>query len=108
MESMLSKTKTNMGRGIILIRMIVLKVINNKIKVLTHLEIIDHMGQGIESVITQMSKESNMRIHLNLRRPNFSYYFSFKFHYFCIVDIWTAIRNFVKENKKSFRTIKTT
>ena len=34
--------------------------------------------------------------------------YSSKFTYFCIVDIWTLKRNFVKENKKPFAAINTT
>ena len=43
-----------------LIRIFILKVINNKGKILTHYEIIECMAKNIESVITQMHKESKL------------------------------------------------
>ena len=39
------KTKTNMGRGIMLFRMFVLKVINNGRQVLTYHETIDRIAE---------------------------------------------------------------
>ena len=83
-----------MERGIIFIRIFVLKVINNERNILTHHEIIDRMVEQAKSVITQVCKESKLWIHPNLRRPNFSLTFSFKFTYFCIVDIWTLKKEF--------------
>ena len=56
-----------------LIRMFVLKLINNERKRLTHHEIIDRIAEQTGSVIIHVSKESKMRIHLNLRRPRFSF-----------------------------------
>ena len=61
------------------IRTFVLKVINNERKILTHQEIIDRIAEQAESVIIQVSKESKLRIHSNLRRPRFSFTYSFKF-----------------------------
>ena len=46
-----SKT-TNMGRGLLPIRIFVLKVINIEIKILAHPEIVAGMAEQIESVIT--------------------------------------------------------
>ena len=56
-----------------LIRMFVLKLINNERKRLTHHEIIDRIAEQTGSVIIYVSKESKMRIHPNLRRPRFSF-----------------------------------
>ena len=53
-----------------------------------------------------MCKELKLWIHPNLRRPCFSFIYSFKFTYFCIVDIWTLKKEFY-ENKKPFTAIKT-
>ena len=64
--------KNEHGEGIMLIRTFVLKVINNERKKLTHHEIIDRIAEKTVSVIIQVSKESKLRIHLNLN--------SFKFH----------------------------
>ena len=50
----------------------VVKVVNNERKKLTHHEIIDRIAEKSVSVIIQVSKESKLRIHLNLN--------SFKFH----------------------------
>ena len=91
-----------------LIRVFVLKVINNERKILIHLEIIDHRAKKIESVITQVCKESTLWIYPQLRWPSFSLTFSFKFACFCLVDIWTLKKDFGKENKKPFAAIKTT
>ena len=77
-----------------LIRIFVLKVTNNERKILTHHEIIDRMAEQIESVITQVLKESELWVHSNLQRPSFSLTFSFKFTYFCIVDIRTLKNEF--------------
>ena len=69
------------------IRILVLKVNNNKKIFLTHHEVIDRIAEKTESVITQVYKETKLWIHPNLRRIIFSLTFSFKFTYFCIVDI---------------------
>ena len=76
-----------------LIRRFVLKVINNKRKILTHHKIIDRITQQIVLVITQVCKESKLWIHPNLR-PSFSFTYSFEFTYFCIVDAWTLEKEF--------------
>ena len=75
-----------MGRGIILTRIFVLKVINNQRKILTHHEIIDRIAEQIMLVITQVRKESKLWIHPSLRRPSLSFTYLFKFTYYCIVD----------------------
>ena len=56
-----------------LILTLVLKVINNERKFLTNHEIIDRTAEQIESVITQVCKESKFWIHPNLRQPSFSF-----------------------------------
>ena len=64
------RAKKNEHReGIVLIRMFVLKVINNERKKLTHHKIIDGIVEQTASVTIQVSKESKLRIHPNLRRP---------------------------------------
>ena len=50
-------------------------------KKLTHHEITDCIAEQTASVIIQVSKESKLRIHPNLRRPRFSFTHSFKFTY---------------------------
>ena len=50
-----------------LIRTFVLKVTNNKRKILTDHEIIDCIAEKIESVITEVCKESELWFHPNLR-----------------------------------------
>ena len=67
---------------------------NKKRKILTHHEIIDHIVQQILLVITQVCKESKLWIHLNLWGPSFSFTFSFKFTYLCIVDVWNSEKEF--------------
>ena len=57
-----SKQKQTWG-GIMLIRTFVLKVANNERKILTHREIFDCITEQIESVITQVRKESKLWIH---------------------------------------------
>ena len=79
--------KNEHGEGIILIRTFVLKVINNERKKLTHHEIIDCIAEQTASVTIQVSKESKLRIHPNLRRPRFSFTYSFKFTYKCFVRL---------------------
>ena len=56
-----------------LIASFVLKLINNKRKILTHQEIIGRIAEQIKSVITQVCKESKLWIHSNLRQPSFSF-----------------------------------
>ena len=70
-----------------LIRTFVLKVINNEKKTLTDHEIINRIAQQIVMAITHVCKESKLQIHPNLGRPSFSFTYSFKFTYFCIVYI---------------------
>ena len=62
-----------------IIRIFVLKVINNERKNLIHHKIINRMAEQSDQtmVITQVSKESKLWIHPNLRRPSFSLTFSF-------------------------------
>ena len=60
------------------------------------------MAEQIELVITQVSRESKLWTHPNLLRQSFSLTFSFKFTYFCIVDIL----NFFKENNKPLQPLK--
>ena len=92
-----------------LIRTFVLKVIDNERNILNRHNIVNCISENVVSVIAQVCKETKLRIHSNLRRPNFSFTYSFKFTYFCIVDIWTLEKNFVKESKKpSLTAIKTT
>ena len=80
----------NIGRRIILTRTFILKVINNERKILTHHEIID----GIAEEVVLVCKESKLWIHPNLLRPNFSFTYSSKFTYFCIVDRGTLKNEF--------------
>ena len=54
----------------LLIETFVLKVTNNGRKILTNHEIIDHIAEQIESVITQVYKESKFWIHRNLHGPS--------------------------------------
>ena len=56
-------------------------------KKLTHHEITDRTAEKTPSVIIQVSKESKLRIHPNLRRPRFSFTYSFKFTYKCFVRL---------------------
>ena len=70
-----------------LIRMFVLKLVNNERKRLTHHEIIDRIAEQIASMMIQVSKESKLRIHQNLQRPRFSFTYSFKFTYKCLVRL---------------------
>ena len=79
--------KNEHGQGIMLIPTFVLKVINNERKRLTHHEIIDRIAEQISSVMIQVSKESKLRIHPNLQRPRFSFTYSFKFTYKCLVRL---------------------
>ena len=70
-----------------LIRTFVLKVVNNESKKLTHHKVIDRIAKQSASVIIQVSKESKLRIHLNLKRPSFSFTYSFKFTYKCFARL---------------------
>ena len=45
--------------------------VRSKRKKLTHHEIIDRIAEQTASATIQMSKESKLRIHPNLRRPCF-------------------------------------
>ena len=51
----------------------------NERKSLTRHEIIDRIGEQIQSVITEVCKESKLWIHSNLRWPSFSFTYLFKF-----------------------------
>ena len=51
----------------------ILKLINNKRKILTHQEIISRIAEKIELLITQVCKEPKLLIHPSLRRPSFSF-----------------------------------
>ena len=67
-----------------LIRTFILKVMNNERKILTHHKITDRIAEQLESVITQVYRESKLWIHPNLRRPSFLFTYSFKFTYFFV------------------------
>ena len=54
-------------------------------KKLTYYEIIDCIAEQTVSMIIQMSKESKLRIHPNLRRTRFSFTYPFKFTFKCFV-----------------------
>ena len=69
---------------------------------------IDRLAEQIVSVITHLCQKSKLSIDPNLRRPSFSFTYSFKFTYYCIVDIWTLKKEFCLKNKKRFTAIKTT
>ena len=56
-----------------LILKFVLKVIDNERKKLTHHEITDRIAEQTASITIQVSKESKLRIHPNLRRSRFSF-----------------------------------
>ena len=58
-----------------------------KEKKLTHHEIIDRIAEQTALVIIQVSKESKLRIHPNLRKPRFSFTYSFKFTYKCFARL---------------------
>ena len=82
------RTKKNEhGQGIMLIRTFVLKFINNDRKKLTHHEIINRIAEQTALVTIQVSKESKLRIHPKLRRPCFSFTYSFKFTYKCFARL---------------------
>ena len=85
--------KNKRGYGIMLVRTFVLKVINDERKNLTHHEIIDCIAEQTALVIIQVSKESKLMIHSNLRRPRFSFTHSFKFIYKCFVKLLRKIGN---------------
>ena len=77
-----------------LIRTFVLKVTDNERKILNRHNIVNCIAEKVVSVIAQVCKESKSRIHPNLRRPNFSFTYSFKLTYFYIVDTWTLKKEF--------------
>ena len=54
-----------------LIRILVLKVTNNKRNILTHHETIDLMTEQTKLVITQVFKESKLLVHPNFQRRSF-------------------------------------
>ena len=62
-----------------LIQTFVLKVIKNEREKSTHHDIIVCVAEETASVIIQVSKESKLRIHPNLRSPRFSFIYAFKF-----------------------------
>ena len=68
-----------------LIRTFILKVINYERKILTHHEIIDLFAEQIESVITQVFKESNCEFIQTYDGQVSHLLIHFKFTY-CIVD----------------------
>ena len=70
-----------------LIQAFIIKVINDERKKLTHHEIIVGIAEQTTFVITQVSKESKLRIHPNLRRQRFSFTYSFKITYKCFVRL---------------------
>ena len=70
-----------------LIRTFILKVINNERKKLTHHEIIERIAEQTALVTIQVSKESKLRIHPNLRRPRFLLTYSFNLTYKCFVRL---------------------
>ena len=82
-------TRGEVYRCIMLIRMFVLKVINNERKVLTRHEIINCIAEQIVLVINRVCKES-----MNLRRSSVSFTYLFKFTYFCFVHVWTLKKEF--------------
>ena len=65
--------KNEHGEGIMLIQTLIIKILNNERKRLTHYEIIDRTAEQTASVIIQVSKESRLKIHPNLRMPRFSF-----------------------------------
>ena len=65
--------KNEHGEGIMLIRTLIINIINNERKRLTHYEIIDRTAEQTASVIIQVSKESKLKIHPNLRTPRSSF-----------------------------------
>ena len=59
-----------------------------KEKKLTHHEIIDRIAEQTALVIIQVSKESKLRIHPNLRKPIFPFIYSLKFTYKCFARLF--------------------
>ena len=53
------------------------------------MRIIDRIAEEIKLVIIQVCKESKLWIHPILQWPSFSFTYSFKFTYFCIVYVQT-------------------
>ena len=80
-HSKLRAKKKEHGEGIMLIWTFVLKVTHNERTKLIHHEIFDHIAEQTASVIIQVSKESKLRIHPNLRMPRFPFTHSFKLTY---------------------------
>ena len=102
--------KNKHGEGDNAYQIFVLNVINIEWQSLVYPEIIYHMAEETESVITQLYKESKLWVHSKLQQiccTSFSLTFSFKFTYICIADTWPLKRNILKENKKPFTAIKT-
>ena len=100
--------KNEHGERIMPIRTFVLKVINNEGKKLAHHEIIDSIAEQTASVIIQVSKESKLRIHSNLRRSRFSFTYSFKFTYKYFARLSMIVMsdtNWVKKHCRSFKKI---
>ena len=78
-----------------LIRKFILKVTNSERKILIHYRIIDCTAERTVLVITQQCIVSKLCLHLNLRRSNFSFTYSFKFTYFCIVYIYMDLKKVI-------------
>ena len=77
---------------IMLIRMLVLKIINNERKFLTRHKIIDRIGGQIVLVTTRVCKKSMRSSKLAAVECPITYLF--KFTYPCFVDIWTLKKKF--------------
>ena len=74
-----------------LIRMFVLKVINDGRKILIRHEMIDRIAEQIVLVITRVCKESMSSSELTAVK---CLIYLFKFTYFCFVDVWTLEKEF--------------
>ena len=79
--------KNEHGERIMLIQTFVLKVINNERKILIHHEVIDRIVEQTALAIIQVSKESKLGIHPNLRWPRFSFTYLIKLTYRCFVRL---------------------
>ena len=90
--------KSKHSKEMMLIRTFFLKGINNDRKIFTHNEIIDRIVEQIVQLIKIMDSCKHTAV-----KSLFTY--SSKLSY---SGIWTLKKNFVKENKKTFRAIKTT
>ena len=65
------------------------------------------IAEKIVSVVTQVCKETKLWICPNLQQPNSSFTYSFKFTYFCIVDIWTLKKGILlKKIKNHWQSLK--